>query len=52
MKKSIYTQPTICVEDVVVENGIAASPFGEAGSSGQDSEFLGGEEGSDEWIEL
>lgn len=25
MFKKIYTEPTICIEDVVVENGIAAS---------------------------
>jgi len=52
MKKSIYTQPTIYVEDVVVENGIAASPFGGDGDPGQGSGFIGGEDGDDDFIVL
>lgn len=39
MKKT-YTQPAIDVEMVMVENGIAVSPYGDAGEAGQDSAFL------------
>lgn len=36
MKKTFYTEPTIDIEDVEVENGIANSPYGEEGMPGQD----------------
>lgn len=39
MKKVFYTQPTIEIENVVVESGIAASPFGDYGDPGQDSGY-------------
>ncbi len=42
MKKTIYTQPTIDIENVVVENGIATS-YGDPGDPGQDSDYIGGE---------
>lgn len=40
MKKTFYTEPTIDIEDVVVENGIANSPYGEEGMPGQDSDYI------------
>lgn len=43
MKKTFYTQPTINIEDVVVESGIATSPgdiYGDYGNPGQDSEYM------------
>lgn len=43
MKKTIYTQPTIDIENVVVENGIATS-YGDAGAPGQDSGYIDGED--------
>ena len=38
MKKVFYTQPTIEIEKVVVESGIAAS-YGDPGDPGQDSDY-------------
>ena len=38
MKKTIYTQPTIDIENVVVENGIATS-YGNPGDPGQVSTY-------------
>lgn len=46
MKKTFYTQPTIDIENVMVENGIAVSPgadnsvFGYDGEAGQESGYL------------
>lgn len=39
MKKRIYTEPTIDIEDVMVENGIALS-YGDPGDPGQDSDYI------------
>ena len=38
MKKT-YTQPAIDVEMVMVENGIAVSPYGDLGEAGQISGY-------------
>lgn len=38
--KHIYTQPAIDIENVVVESGIATSPYGEEGAAGQTSAYL------------
>ena len=40
MKRTDYTQPAIEIENVMVENGIAASPYGDLGEAGQDSDYL------------
>lgn len=43
MKKTFYTQPTIDIENVMVENGIAVSPgsyYGGDGEAGQESGYL------------
>ena len=40
MKRTDYTQPAIEIENVMVENGIAVSPYGEAGYAGQDSDYV------------
>lgn len=48
MKKTVYTQPTLDIEYVVVESGIAASPFGEAGQPGQGSGFIDFGNGEDD----
>lgn len=43
MKKTFYTQPTIDIENVMVENGIAVSPgsyYGDEGVAGQSSVFV------------
>lgn len=39
MKKT-YTQPAVDVEMVMVENGIAVSPFGYDGEAGQESGYV------------
>ncbi len=39
MFKKTYTEPTICIEDVVVENGIAQSLWGENGQAGADGSY-------------
>lgn len=40
--KKIYTNPTIDIERVMVEEGIAASPtWGDEGAAGQTSVYLG-----------
>lgn len=40
MFKKIYTEPTVCIENVVVENGIASSTvWGTEGMAGKDGEF-------------
>lgn len=43
MKKTIYTQPTIDIENVVVENGIATS-YGKPGEPGQEGDYIEGDD--------
>ena len=41
--KKIYTQPAIDIENVMVESGIAASPYGGNGEPGQEGGWNDGE---------
>ena len=48
--KKIYTNPTVDIESVMVEEGIAVSPvWGEEGAAGQQSGYLGGDAQSDDF---
>lgn len=42
--KKIYNQPTVDIEDVMVEHGIATSPYGDYGAAGQDSDYIDAED--------
>ena len=42
MKRTIYTEPTIDIENVVVESGIATS-YGNPGEPGQDGGYVEGD---------